>query len=85
MKAIRSMKDIIFEFFIDYVCPIISLGGMYVGLDSLTTDHTIIHVFTSPSAETGVEITEKILTIASLIISIIAGLIPISKHIKRNK
>ena len=80
-----KMGDHIIDLLVDYFFAIISIAGAMVGMDSIPDNQTIIQVVTSSSAETGVDVTQKIMTIVSLLISSIAGLVPIIKTFKRNK
>lgn len=81
----NKMGDHIIDLLSDYLFAIISVTGALIGLDSIPENQTIIQVITSPSAETGVDVTQKVMTIISLLISSVAGLIPIIKTFKRNK
>ena len=70
----------------DFILVFISFAGTYIGLDSLPEKETLIQIINSPGAsETTVDSIQKIMTIFSLLVSTIAGLIPIIKFINRRK
>ena len=79
------MNSNIIDLLYDYFFAVISITGAMIGIDSIPENQTIIQVITSTSAESGVDVTQKVMTILSLLISSIAGLIPIIKTLKRNK
>jgi hypothetical protein len=79
------MNSNIIDLLYDYFFAVISITGAMIGIDSIPENQTIIQVITSPSAESGVDVTQKVMTILSLLISSISGLIPIIKTFKRNK
>ena len=70
----------------DFILVFISFAGTYIGLDSLPEKETLIQIINSPGAsESTVDSIQKIMTIFSLLVSTIAGLIPIIKFINRRK
>jgi len=70
----------------DFILVFISFAGTYIGLDSLPEKETLIQIINSPgTSETTVDSIQKIMTIFSLLVSTIAGLIPIIKFINRRK
>ena len=85
MNIQRKMNSNIIDLLYDYFFAVISITGAMIGIDSIPENQTIIQVITSPSAESGVDVTQKVMTILSLLISSISGLIPIIKTFKRNK
>lgn len=85
MGLIKKMDNQITDILTDYFFAIISIAGTVVGIDSIPDNQTIIQIITSTETESGVDITQKIMTILSLLISSVAGLIPIIKTIRRNK
>lgn len=88
MAYSAKMGDNFIDLLSDYLFACISIVGMVVGIDSIPANQTIIQIVTSDTASSGIDVTQKIMTIGSLFISTIAGLIPIIKSIKsyrRNK
>ena len=85
MAIVKKMNNDFIDLISDYLFATISIAGAVVGIDSIPDNQTIIQVITSTSAESSIDVTQKIMTIASLTISSIAGLIPIIKTIRRNK
>jgi len=81
----KKMDSDFLDLATDYVFAFISIVGAYVGLDSIPDGQTLIQIVTTSGAESAVDVTQKIMTIFSLLISSVAGLIPIIKTIKRNK
>lgn len=88
MALIKKMNDQIVDILSDYAFAIFSIVGTVIGLDSIPEGQTIIQIVTSDSASSGIDVTQQIMTIATLFVSFVAGLIPIIKTIKsvkRNK
>lgn len=81
----KKMDNNFLDLASDYVFAFISIVGTYIGLDSIPEGQTLIQIVTSSGSESAVDVTQKIMTILSLLISSIAGLIPIIKTVKRNK
>ena len=70
----------------DFILVFISFAGTYIGLDSLPEQETLIQIINTPVTNgTTVDSIQKIMTIFSLLISTIAGLIPIIKFCNRKK
>lgn len=70
----------------DFILVFISFTGTYIGLDSLPEQETLIQIINTPVTNgTTVDSIQKIMTIFSLLISTIAGLIPIIKFCNRKK
>lgn len=85
MNQTKRMNEEFYDIIADFFFATISVGSMLIGLDSIPDNQTIIQIVTSPTTESGVDVTQKIMTIVSLIVSTTAGLIPIIKTIRRNK
>lgn len=70
----------------DFILVFISFAGTFIGLDSLPEQETLIQIInSSDSSATTVDSIQKIMTIFSLLISTIAGCIPIIKFCNRKK
>ena len=69
----------------DFILVFISITGTLIGFDSLPQQETIIATISTVDSVSVLDVIQKVLTIFSLIISSVAGFIPIIKFVNRNK
>ncbi len=69
----------------DFILVFISITGTLIGFDSLPQQETIIATISTVDSVSVLDVVQKVLTIFSLIISSVAGFIPIIKFVNRNK
>lgn len=80
MKEIKmeNLTDIL----TDFILTVVSGSFVLLGLDSLPGDQTLIKVVLSPAAETGLDITNKLMLLFSTFIASLSGGITIYKACK---
>ena len=69
----------------DFILVFISITGTFIGFDSLPEQETIMATISTVDSVSVLDVVQKVLTIFSLIISSVAGFIPIIKFVNRNK
>lgn len=69
----------------DFILVFISITGTFIGFDSLPQQETLIATISTINSVSFLDVIIKIMTIFSLIISSVAGVIPIIKFLNRNK
>jgi hypothetical protein len=86
MHTSKKMEN---NFLIDLIsdCLFVFVGfaGSYIGLDSLPENETLVQAITTIPQTSTIDVLIKIFTMFSLLVSSVAGFIPIIKFIKRNK
>lgn len=85
MNKAEKMENSLWNVFGDYILVVISFTGTFIGIDSLPENETLIQSISTVQNISTVDIVQKIMTILSLCVSSVAGLIPIIKFINRKK
>jgi len=85
IKYKRMENNFLIDVVGDFILVFIGFTGTFIGLDSLPQQETLIQIINSTDSGTTVDSIQKIMTIFSLVVSTIAGFIPIIKFCKRNK
>ena len=85
MDQTNKMNEGITDLLTDYIFAGISIAGTIIGLDSIPEISQVFHINIASADVSTIDVSQKIMTIASLFVSMVAGLIPIIKTIKRNK
>ena len=86
MNNSRKMEEnFLIDVVSDFILVFISITGTLIGFDSLPQQETIIATISTVDSVSVLDVIQKVLTIFSLIISSVAGFIPIIKFVNRNK
>ena len=85
IKQKRMENNFLIDVVGDFILVFISFTGTIIGLDSLPQQETLIQIVNTTETATTIDSIQKLMTIFSLIVSTIAGFIPILKFCKRNK
>ena len=86
MNNSRKMEEnFLIDVVSDFILVFISITGTLIGFDSLPQQETIIATISTVDSVSVLDVVQKVLTIFSLIISSVAGFIPIIKFVNRNK